>query len=88
MLSPTCHLSTSIRIWLLGRDAVPLPFVPRLLRSEVPGLSPANDLLMGSGSRADVLVKCDAPGTYVLASAAGPFRTNTDGKAHGRRLSV
>ncbi|KAG2438861.1 hypothetical protein HXX76_005401 [Chlamydomonas incerta] len=37
-----------------------------------------SDLIMASGNRADVLVKCNKPGTYVLASGAGPFHTNYD----------
>ncbi|KAG2431380.1 hypothetical protein HYH02_013367 [Chlamydomonas schloesseri] len=49
-------------IWLLGRDAVPLPLVPRRLRSQPPGAAAA----------------CNKPGTYVLASGAGPFHTNYD----------
>ncbi|KAG2453289.1 hypothetical protein HYH02_001516 [Chlamydomonas schloesseri] len=65
-------------IWLLGRDAVPLPLVPRRLQSRAPGSggSAVSDLILASGNRADVLVKCNTAGTYVLASGAGPFHTN------------
>ncbi len=67
------------RLWLLARDGVPLPQVPRLLRSQPGGSGRAyNDVIMGPANRADVLLKCDVPGTYVLASAAGPFHTNYD----------
>ncbi|KAG2422365.1 hypothetical protein HXX76_016090 [Chlamydomonas incerta] len=63
--------------WLLGRDAVPLPRIPRRLQSKPAGATTAvSDLILAPGNRADVLVKCNAPGTYVLASGAGPFHTN------------
>eukprot|EP00198_Chlamydomonas_reinhardtii_P003535 XP_001692871.1 predicted protein [Chlamydomonas reinhardtii] len=65
-------------LWLLGRDGVPLPRVPRRLQS-VPDASTGaqfSDLILGPANRADVLVKCNTPGTYVLASGAGPFHTN------------
>ncbi|KAG2454995.1 hypothetical protein HYH02_000820 [Chlamydomonas schloesseri] len=39
---------------------------------------PVSDLILGPANRADVLVKCRKPGTYVLASGAGPFHTNYD----------
>ncbi|KAG2422369.1 hypothetical protein HXX76_016094 [Chlamydomonas incerta] len=64
-------------IWLLGRDAVPLPLLPRRLQSKPAGATTAaSDLILAPGNRADVLVKCNTPGTYVLASGAGPFHTN------------
>ncbi|EFJ49786.1 hypothetical protein VOLCADRAFT_89596 [Volvox carteri f. nagariensis] len=67
------------KIWLLGRDAVPLPTVPRLLSSKPNGGSRFyNDVIMGPANRVDVVIKCDVPGKYVLASCAGPFRTNYD----------
>ncbi|KAG2438859.1 hypothetical protein HXX76_005399 [Chlamydomonas incerta] len=63
--------------WLLGRDGVPLPKVPRRLASQPAGTSAfTSDLILGPANRADVLVKCNTPGTYVLASGAGPFHTN------------
>ncbi|KAG2489580.1 hypothetical protein HYH03_011862, partial [Edaphochlamys debaryana] len=69
-----CHF------WLLARDGVPLPKVPRRLVSRPPGASKSSpsfsDVILGPANRADVLVKCDKPGKYVLASGAGPFHTN------------
>ncbi|KAG2422368.1 hypothetical protein HXX76_016093 [Chlamydomonas incerta] len=66
-------------IWLLGRDAVPLPLLPRRLQSKPAGAATAaSDLILAPGNRADVLVKCNTPGTYVLTSGAGPFHTNYD----------
>ncbi|KAG2431909.1 hypothetical protein HXX76_009400 [Chlamydomonas incerta] len=102
--------------FLLARDGVPLPVIPRKLRSNPApangtgsrtpppaggrrprsppppgerrgyethhGRSPhgrrgaVSDLILGPANRADVLVKCNKPGTYVLASGAGPFHTN------------
>ncbi len=35
-----------------------------------------SDIIIAPANRAGVLVKCDSPGTYVLASGAGPFHTN------------
>ncbi|GIL50918.1 hypothetical protein Vafri_7007 [Volvox africanus] len=64
---------------LLARDGVPLPEFPRLLSSTPVGSHRSyNDLIMGPANRADILIKCDVPGTYVLASGAGPFHTNYD----------
>eukprot|EP00198_Chlamydomonas_reinhardtii_P005805 XP_001695141.1 predicted protein [Chlamydomonas reinhardtii] len=112
--------------FLLARDGVPLPVIPRKLRSnptppaggrrpcspprdERRGYGPhhsrrlstrdghddghdghddddghgdghergaVSDLILGPANRADVLLKCNKPGTYVLASGAGPFHTN------------
>ncbi|KAG2439138.1 hypothetical protein HXX76_004505 [Chlamydomonas incerta] len=63
--------------WLLGRDALPLPHIPRRLQSKPRGAaSPVSDIIMSPGTRIDVLVKCNRPGSYVLASGAGPFHTN------------
>ena len=66
------------RFWLLGKDAVPLPEVPRLIQStnSITGES-ASDLIVSPGTRLDILIQCNTPGSYVLASAAGPFHTNT-----------
>ncbi|GLI62188.1 hypothetical protein VaNZ11_004753, partial [Volvox africanus] len=62
-----------------ARDGVPLPEIPRLLSSTPVGSHRSyNDLIMGPANRADILIKCDVPGTYVLASGAGPFHTNYD----------
>ncbi|KAG2496582.1 hypothetical protein HYH03_005404 [Edaphochlamys debaryana] len=62
---------------LLGRDGVPLPTVPRTIKSRLDRNSPyVNNLILNTGNRVDVLVKCDTPGTYVLVSGAGPYRHN------------
>lgn len=116
--------------FLLARDGVPLPVIPRKLRSnptppaggrrpcspprdERRGYGPhhsrrlstrdghddghdghddddghgdghergaVSDLILGPANRADVLLKCNKPGTYVLASGAGPFHTNFNGE--------
>ena len=73
------HSSPSF--WLLGKDAVPLPEIPRLTRSTNPitGES-ASDLILTPGTRMDVLIQCTVPGEYVLVSGAGPFFTNTSGE--------
>ncbi|KAG2453290.1 hypothetical protein HYH02_001517 [Chlamydomonas schloesseri] len=64
-------------LWLLGRDGVPLPLVPRRLVSlPADAVRAQSDLILGPANRADLLVKCNTAGTYVLASGAGPFHTN------------
>jgi hypothetical protein len=61
------------RFWLLGKDGVPLPEVPRLTQSTA---ALTSDIILGPANRADVLLKCSTPGNYVLVSGAGPFNTN------------
>ncbi|KAG2496903.1 hypothetical protein HYH03_004909 [Edaphochlamys debaryana] len=62
---------------LMGRDGVPLPTTPRLVQSKGLNGQTVSNLIINTGNRVDVLVKCDAPGTYLLVSGgAGPFKTN------------
>jgi len=63
-------------IWLLAKDGVYLEKLPRLIKSTGPQGSGVSNVFLGPANRADVFVKCNKPGQYVLVSGAGPFETS------------
>ena len=69
------------RIFLLGKDGVLIPQAPRLLQSVPPSGQGGmvSDLIMAPANRVDVLVRCEAAGTYALVSGAGPWNTHAGG---------
>eukprot|EP00201_Polytomella_parva_P021887 CAMPEP_0175042886 /NCGR_PEP_ID=MMETSP0052_2-20121109/2840_1 /TAXON_ID=51329 ORGANISM="Polytomella parva, Strain SAG 63-3" /NCGR_SAMPLE_ID=MMETSP0052_2 /ASSEMBLY_ACC=CAM_ASM_000194 /LENGTH=728 /DNA_ID=CAMNT_0016305803 /DNA_START=687 /DNA_END=2873 /DNA_ORIENTATION=- len=64
-------------MYLTGLDGVPLLEIPRKLTS-TNGVYQASDLIMPAASRADILLRCDTPGTYALVSGAGPWFRHAD----------
>eukprot|EP00798_Chlamydomonas_sp_ICE-L_P024085 gene24085-9659_t len=60
-------------MYLIGHDEI----LPRLTSStnETMGQIDINNVVLGPANRADILVKCDKEGEYVLVSGAGPFDT-------------
>ncbi|KAG1665868.1 hypothetical protein FOA52_005357 [Chlamydomonas sp. UWO 241] len=67
--------ATDCKMWLLAHDGVYLEHIPRLPQTAADGGLLYNDVILGTGNRADVLVKCNTPGRYGLYSGAGPLRT-------------
>ncbi|KAG1665867.1 hypothetical protein FOA52_005356 [Chlamydomonas sp. UWO 241] len=67
--------ATDCKMWLLAHDGVYLEHIPRLPQTAADGGLLYNDVIVGPGNHADVLVKCNTPGRYVLYSGAGPLRT-------------
>ncbi|KAG1661184.1 hypothetical protein FOA52_005990 [Chlamydomonas sp. UWO 241] len=67
---------TDCKMWLLSHDGVYLEHIPRLPQTSTDGgLTIFNDIILGTGNRADVLVKCNTTGRYGLYSGAGPLST-------------